>query len=114
MGLGASEGMTAATPDECCPACGLSVADFKKTGRLGCGTCWTTFEKGLATLLKDLHKGTTHVGKVPARAVKSREVTDKLRALEQELKQAVKEERFEDAAELRNQIRLMESSSLAK
>jgi protein arginine kinase activator len=111
MGLGASEGVAAAAaPDEQCPACGMTAADFKKTGRLGCGECWRTFEKGLVGLLKDLHKGTTHVGKVPARAVKARETTDRLRLLEAQLKQAVREERFEDAAALRNQIRALEAS----
>lgn len=27
-----------------CPNCGLSYADFKKIGRLGCGECYATFK----------------------------------------------------------------------
>ncbi len=112
MGLGASEGIAAsAAPDEQCPVCGMTAADFKKTGRLGCGECWRTFEKGLGALLKDLHKGTTHIGKIPARTTATRARADQLRALESELKRAVKEERFEEAAKLRNQIRALEGSS---
>jgi protein arginine kinase activator len=42
---------------------------FKKTGRLGCSACWETFEAGLASLLKAMHKGDHHIGKVPAKAV---------------------------------------------
>jgi len=26
-----------------CPACGLSLADFKRTGRLGCARCWAVW-----------------------------------------------------------------------
>jgi protein arginine kinase activator len=112
MGLGASEGIAAsAAPDERCAVCGMTAADFKKTGRLGCGECWKTFEKGLGALLKDLHRGTTHVGKVPARIASTRARADQLRALENELKRAVKEERFEEAARLRNQIRALEGSA---
>ena len=93
--------------------CGLTAADFKKTGRLGCGACWATFERGLTTLLKDIHRGTAHVGKVPVRSLKVRETAAQLHDLEQELNQAVKEERFEDAAVLRNQIRQLTASGSA-
>ena len=27
-----------------CPACGLTLADFRRTGRLGCATCYSQFE----------------------------------------------------------------------
>ena len=38
-----------------CPNCGLSYADFKKIGRLGCGECYNAFKKYLAPLLKRIH-----------------------------------------------------------
>ena len=46
--------------------CGFTQADFKKAGRLGCcPECYETFAEGLEGLLKTMHKGTRHVGKVP-------------------------------------------------
>ena len=51
-----------------CPRCGFTQTDFKKTGRLGCSHCFEVFGSGLDSLLKAMHKGTRHVGKVPSRA----------------------------------------------
>ena len=87
-----------------CPDCGFTQTDFKKTGRLGCPTCWTTFAPGLAALLKTLHKGEQHIGKVPQRAAKTFQIVEKVETLEAELKKAVTEERYEDAAVLRDRI----------
>src|SRR6516165_2912243 len=64
LGLGAAKEIEAGGGAvQKCPVCGFSQADFKKTGRLGCATCYETFDEGLASLLKAMHKGTTHVGK---------------------------------------------------
>jgi protein arginine kinase activator len=111
LGLGAAEGIKASSADGQCPACGLTLADFKKTGRLGCGECWATFEKGLSSLLRDMHRGAKHVGKVPKRSLQAKEVGERLQSLEQQLKQAIQEERFEDAATLRDQIRQLEAKA---
>src|SRR5439155_2119904 len=58
LGIGASEEIEKSTLTQKCPVCGFSQADFKKTGRLGCAACYTTFAEGLHTLLKAMHKGT--------------------------------------------------------
>ena len=69
LGLGASQeiAQTSGGEEIKCPNCGFTQADFKKAGRLGCSQCYTTFAEGLEGLLKSMHKGTKHVGKVPAR-----------------------------------------------
>ena len=67
LGLGAAQEMERGGTSHKCPACGFGQADFKKTGRLGCATCYETFAEGLAPLLKGMHKGVAHVGKVPGR-----------------------------------------------
>src|ERR1035441_9574031 len=69
VGLGSAEEIQAESPDVRCPVCGFTQADFKKTGRLGCSACWETFEAGLSSLLKAMHKGDHHVGKVPSKAM---------------------------------------------
>src|SRR5882672_3425735 len=67
LGLGASQELDKANGDEeiKCPNCGFTQADFKKAGRLGCSECYDTFAEGLEGLLKTMHKGVRHVGKVP-------------------------------------------------
>ena len=68
LGIGAAEEIEKGSPSTTCPVCGFTQADFKKTGRLGCSACYVAFAEGLNSLLKAMHKGTEHVGKLPTRA----------------------------------------------
>jgi protein arginine kinase activator len=93
-----------------CPGCGLTLADFKRTGRLGCARCWSAFEPSLKGLLRKLHGGTQHVGKVylpPDPTEMDR--TARAVSLRRSLQRAVDEEDFERAAALRDQIRRLEA-----
>src|SRR5438094_9854057 len=67
LAIGAAEEIEKVAPTQKCPVCGFSQADFKKTGRLGCSECYVTFAEGLNSLLKPIHKGTEHGGKLPER-----------------------------------------------
>ena len=108
LGIGAAEEIEKGSPSQKCPVCGYTQADFKKTGRLGCSTCYATFAEGLNTLLKAMHKGTEHVGKLPQRAHKEIQLGDRMRALTEHLQKAVAEENYETAASLRDQIKQLE------
>jgi protein arginine kinase activator len=91
-----------------CPSCGLTYADFKKIGRLGCGECYNVFRKYLAPLLKRIHGSNQHIGKNPARAkttAKLYKKKDDLLELKEQLQKAVSQEAFEEAARLRDQIK---------
>jgi len=92
-----------------CPVCGFTQADFKKSGRLGCSACWETFEAGLAGLLKAMHKSERHVGKVPNKAAHTLVITEQIKDLAGDLEKAVRAEKYEDAAHIRDQIRELES-----
>jgi len=67
LGLGAAQEIEKNPVGSRCPVCGFSQADFKKTGRLGCSACYDAFSEGLSGMLKNMHRGTVHVGKVPRR-----------------------------------------------
>jgi protein arginine kinase activator len=108
LGIGAAEEIEKGATTQKCPVCGYTQADFKKTGRLGCSTCYTTFAEGLNTLLKAMHKGTEHVGKLPQRAHRTLELNDRMRTLTESLEKAVSEENYETAASLRDQIKRLE------
>lgn len=106
LGLGASQEMEQAAGGEAkCPNCGFTQADFKKAGRLGCSECYVTFSEGLESLLKTMHKGTKHVGKVPQSLQQSRDLTDRLKSLQKKLDKAVADENFEQAAQMRDEIK---------
>jgi len=109
LGLGASQEMEQATggPELKCPACGFTQADFKKSGRLGCSECYVTFAEGLEGLLKTMHSGTRHVGKVPAALQQTRDLADRLKTLQKKLEKAVADEDFEKAAVYRDEIKQM-------
>jgi len=97
-----------------CRNCGLTYADFKKIGRLGCGECYSTFEGLLSPLIKRIHGSTQHSGKMPTKApTKSPKVAvkapSKLQELRAKLQRAVKLEEFEEAAKLRDKIRRLET-----
>jgi protein arginine kinase activator len=107
LGLGASQEMEQAGGGEMkCPNCGFTQADFKKAGRLGCSECYVTFNEGLEALLKTMHKGTRHQGKVPQAFQHSRDLSDRLKALQKKLDKAVAEEDFEQAAQTRDEIKV--------
>jgi len=107
LGLGASQEMEQAAggPELKCPHCGFSQADFKKAGRLGCAHCYSTFADGLEGLLKTMHTGTRHVGKTPQVLQQTKDLSDRLKALQKKLDKAVADEDFERAAVVRDEIR---------
>jgi protein arginine kinase activator len=92
-----------------CSFCGLTFKDFRETGRLGCPHCYETYATHLQRLLRRVHGGTQHVGKVylPPDPSAS-ELERRLEALRRKLNRAVEAEDFERAAELRDEIRSME------
>lgn len=109
LGLGASQEIEQAAggADVKCSRCGFTQADFKKAGRLGCPECYKTFAEGLDGLLKSMHKGTRHVGKVPESMRQSRDLSDRLKNLQKRLAKAIEDENFEQAALLRDEIKQM-------
>jgi protein arginine kinase activator len=91
-----------------CPSCGLTYADFKKIGRLGCGECFNIFRKYLAPLLKRIHGSNQHIGKNPAKTkvpLKLCKNKAGLQELKNQLQKAIQQEAFEEAARLRDQIK---------
>jgi len=111
LGLGAAQEIDKNPAGLRCPSCGFSQTDFKKTGRLGCSTCYDAFAEGLSGMLKNMHRGMIHTGKVPARLAEERERSRAISFLTTSLEEAVTKENFEEAASLRDKIRLFESGA---
>ena len=92
-----------------CAFCGLTMKDFRDTGRMGCANCYTTFEASMRELLRRVHGGPRHIGRV-YRAPKEGvvEKAGALGELRDKLRRAIEQEQFEAAAELRDRIRVLE------
>jgi protein arginine kinase activator len=109
----APEAVAAPETETKCPTCGYTQVDFKKAGRFGCSDCYVTFADGLGTMLKTMHKGLRHTGKVPAALQQAREAVQKLKTLQKRLEKAVAEENFEEAAQLRDEIKRLKDKAPA-
>ena len=79
------------------------------TVRLGCPDCYDHFEEGVESLLKNMHKGTRHVGKAPAVWQQTKVYVDRLHSLQSKLDKAVAKENYEKAAQLRDEISRVKS-----
>lgn len=94
-----------------CPACGLKFVEFRNAGRFGCPHDYDQFREELTPLLESIHGSTRHEGKSPRATPKAKPVNAELNTLKRKLQQAVVEEHYEEAAQLRDRIRRLEDAT---
>lgn len=105
-----------------CAGCGTTYSSFKETGLLGCPACYDAFAERLGPLIERAHEGACHhVGKFPRRALRdcrslgdrdrveillgsAREREERLEAIRKALAKAVRDEDYERAAMLRDEL----------
>lgn len=92
-----------------CSLCGASFEELAKEGKAGCPKCYEVFEDELKHSISRIHGRTCHTGKEPIRYREKNETRRKISSLEAELKEAVKNENYERAAELRDEIKTLRS-----
>ncbi|MGE4282463.1 MAG: UvrB/UvrC motif-containing protein [Clostridia bacterium] len=91
-----------------CSNCGMTYEQFTRSGKMGCANCYLAFSNTLESVLKRVHGTTYHNGKLPQRTggkIKSKREMDSLKS---KLIKAVQNEEYEQAADLRDQIRELE------
>ncbi len=91
-----------------CETCGLTYAQFSKSGRFGCSDCYQYFGARLDPLFRRIHGNTHHIGKVPERTGGQLKIRKELEQLKATLQQYIATEEFEKAAEIRDRIRALE------
>jgi protein arginine kinase activator len=95
-----------------CPNCGFSIERLRKEAVLGCPLDYDVFEKSLLPLISKAHDGSTqHCGKFPSHMPSDTRVQTELLDLGRKLDKAVKDENYEQAAQLRDQIKTLEASN---
>ncbi len=96
-----------------CPVCKTTLKEFKSTGKLGCPNCYEAFREEISKVIKRIAPFDKH----KQDAIKTKEIKPKLTKEEQiaelrdQMKQAVAEERYEDAAKIKKQITKLESAN---
>lgn len=109
MTVGQTAEELAELDQQVCPVCGISFYEFRSRGRLGCPHDYTTFQPQLEPLILNIHGETEHTGKAPQRCPRGGEMRTQLIRLRREMKEAVEEELYERASELRDQIQELEA-----
>ena len=87
-----------------CPVCGCSKEQFEETGRFGCPDCYQSFGPFLPPILRKMHVGLRHIGKIPRGKLTRELLEERVSHLSDDLAAAVEREDFEAAARLRDQI----------
>ena len=98
------------TVDIRCPACGTSLSDFQRTGYVGCERCYEVFHEQMEPMLLAVHGVTRHTKQYVQRpeAGGQEAESSQILQLREELEKAIQEERYEQAAELRDKLKLLE------
>lgn len=93
-----------------CPECGMSLAEFRNKGRFGCPKDYEVFRAHIEPLLLRVHNAQAHRGRVPGEDT-TNERSRQISVLRSKLEAAIREEAYESAARLRDEIQGLETGS---
>ncbi len=102
-----------------CDNCNLTFDEFINTGKIGCSNCYDTFQEKIDPILKNIQGSNRHIGRLgkinnskteKKKTEKQAKPKDKLSIKKAELTKAVEEERYEDAAKIRDEIKKLEEN----
>lgn len=93
-----------------CPVCGITFAEFRQAGRLGCAYDYVCFQEDLEPLLHNIHGSKVHRGKRPTRTSGSPDKQHELIQLRREMQAAIAKEEYERAGQLRDRIKSIEEA----
>jgi protein arginine kinase activator len=92
-----------------CKQCGMDLEDFRRRGRLGCPNCYQVFGAPVGELLERVHGARQHVGRIPGVSDAELARLQSLAQLRQDLEVAIRQEAYESAARLRDEIQALET-----
>ena len=88
-----------------CGNCGMTVYDLERLGKFGCAQCYGDLREHVLPMLKRIHGSTQYCGYQQTEEDKRRLAVQDLKA---KLSDAILQEDYESAAELRDKIKLLE------
>lgn len=89
-----------------CPLCHMTYSTFKKHGKVGCDQCYNTFVEYLSPLIRRIHGGDHHTGKIPNNAERDIKLRKEIEELKNRLKEAIEREEYELAAKIRDELKI--------
>jgi len=94
-----------------CGGCGMTFRELAANGMAGCPECYRTFAKELEPTIAKLHGHVKHTGRIPSRFREKQALKDKIASLEKEREDAVRNENYERAAEIRDELKSLRGDS---
>lgn len=91
-----------------CSTCGTTIKDFRKNATLGCAECYSTFNKEIENYLENTAGQVQHVGKLPEKVGTLKKLLVDKESLREKLEKAINQENYEQAAVLRDRIKIIE------
>lgn len=91
-----------------CKKCGYTLSKYRSTGLFGCDECYNTFKKEIDEILLKIQGKNRQIKEEKNIKKESINQVDKLK---QELQELVKQEKFEEAAVIRDKIKDLEKKS---
>lgn len=86
-----------------CKTCNTSFNEIVESGKMGCPDCYIEFREEISPTIMKIHGKTEHKGLTPGKVHKTENVqADEIQNLENALKEAIDNEEFEKAAEIRD------------
>ena len=102
--LGGLFGETAPAEQKKCKVCGMSFADYERTGLLGCPSCYDVFHEELLPSIARIQGKVTHVGREGGDYSSEHDLRRRLVELQEKLESAIKRGDFREAGRLNGQM----------
>ncbi len=90
-----------------CPFCGWKLYDVENKAKFGCPKCYDAFRSYIRKIAKEIHGIEKHKGKVPIHDKRTLFLKKRIREVKKDLDVAIKKEKYELAAELRDRIKTL-------
>ena len=94
-----------------CPNCGNTFEDFNRFGKFGCPSCYDTFKDQILSLVQRIQGAGEYEGRVPSQGHNMFKAQYEIKQLRRQLDMAVSDEKFEEAAQIRDKIKALESKA---
>ncbi len=101
---------TASGNGKTCGTCGFTLEDLRRVRRFGCSECYATFGEEVGQMVRGMHKGMSHIGKVPEGLMATQFRNQRIAELQGRLDQAISSESYEEAAGIRDEIRNLDQA----
>lgn len=91
-----------------CKKCGYTFSKYKSTGLFGCDECYNTFKKEIDSILPKIQGKNRHITNKHLNKHSDNKNLSEVDKLKNELQELIKNEKFEEAAVVRDKIKALE------